>query len=186
MMQMGMRAAWLMIAACGGGSSAHKQSDAPAIDTPVVAIDAPADARPIDAKIFHDAPPDAKIFLDAPFFDAPAGTFPLKVKNYLMWCSVEVNGSGTFSTASEQDVNVLPGTIQLVAKPASTTFELDNSMWHHVDGTTGDTGISGTQASGQSTAAITITTAGACVWVCCPFSADGSGCNPALIGDQCP
>jgi hypothetical protein len=173
-----------LLVACGSGSSAHTKNDAPNADTPVVANDARADARPIDG------PPDAKIFLDAPgpvFLDAPAGTFPLKVKNYISWCSVEVNGSGTFSTAMEQDVNVLPGTIALVAKPMSGTFELGSDMWHHVDGTTGDTGIAGGRAtSGQSSASITITSAGACVWVCCPFSADGSGCDPALIGDQCP
>jgi len=164
------------------------KNDAPAIDTPVVATDAPADAKVfLDAKEFLDAP---KVFMDAPphvFLDAPPGTFPLKVKNYISWCAVEVNGSGTFSTALEQDVNVLPGTIQLAAKPMSSTFELGSDMWHHVDGTSGDTGIPGNAgAGGTTTATITITSAGACVWVCCPFSADGSGCNPALIGDQCP
>lgn len=185
-----MRFVLLLLVACGNGSSARTKTDAP-IDTHV-AIDARIDA-PADAKIFLDAPPDAKIFLDAPapvFLDAPAGTYPLKVKNYLSWCTVEVNASGTFSTAAEQDVNVLPGTIPLVAKPASSFFELGTDMWHHVDGTTGDTGIPGTQAgtgvSATSTTSITIVAAGACVWVCCPFSSDGSGCNPALIGDQCP
>jgi len=179
-----------LVAACGNGSSARTKSDAPPTDTPHIG-DAPA-----DAKVFMDAPPDAKIFMDAHvpdakiFLDAPAGTYPLKVKNYQFWCAVEVNNSGTFSTALEQDVNVLPGVIPLVAKPASSTFKLGTDMWHHVDGTSGDTGISGTQAgtgvNATSTTSITIVASGACVWVCCPFSADGSGCDPAVIGDQCP
>jgi hypothetical protein len=188
-----MRFALLALVACGNGSSARTKSDAPA-DTHV--IDARVDAHPdapADAKIFMDAPPDAKIFMDAPpkvFLDAPPGTYPLKVKNYSFWCAVEVNNSGTFSTALEQDVNVLPGAIALVAKPANSTFELGTDMWHYVDGTTGDTGVPGTQAgtgtSATSTTQITIVASGKCVWVCCPFSADGSGCNPAIIGDQCP
>jgi hypothetical protein len=185
-----MRSAVYVVAVCvgcGSGSSAKTKTDASSIDSPhgdSRAVDARAIDAALDASPF-DAGPDAKLFLDA-----PAGTFPLVLKNYVSWCTVEINNSGSFSTATPQTVNVLPGTITLVAKPMNSMFELGTDMWHHVDGTTGDTGISGTQAgsgiNATSTTTITITNAGACVWVCCPFSADGSGCNPALIGDQCP
>ncbi len=183
-----MRSALLvwLVACGGGGSSPHLKTDA-AGDSP-----RPADSRAVDSTTADtppdgppvDAGPDAKIFLDA-----PPGTYPLTVKNYLSWCTVEIDNSGSFSTVTPQTVNVLPGTISLAARPASTMFVLGSDMWHHVDGTTGDTGISGSQSgsglTATSTASITITSAGACVWVCCPFST-GGGCDPALIGDQCP
>jgi hypothetical protein len=62
-------------------------------------------------------------------------------------------------------------------------------MWHHVDGTTGDVGIPGTQtgsgSAALSTTMVTVGSAAKCVWVCCPFT-NGTGCDPAAIGDQCP
>src|SRR5690242_18937388 len=110
---------------------------------------------------------------------APAGTVPLTVKNYLDWCSVSVAG-GAFSADGIQVVDVAPGTISLVARPASAAFELAPRMWHHTDGDLG-AGDSGAVSAGQSTTAKTVGAAPACVWVCCPF-ADGTGC---AIPDQC-
>lgn len=169
-----------LLGACGNSSPAaqHGHDDAPAAtgsdaaagDAPVIA-DAPADA----AQVFLDAPADAAPVV----LDAPAGTYPLTVKNYLGWCSVSVDG-GASSSGPEQVVDVAPGTIPLVAAPASTLFELAPGMWHHTDGDHG-AGDSGVVTGGQSTAAKTVGPAPACVWVCCPFT-DGTGC---AIPDQC-
>ena len=165
-------AAALAMAFASCNSSSHTFADAPRGDGPH------SDAPRIDAPRLADAA-----------LDAPPGTFQLTVKNYSSWCSVQV-GSGAGSSAPMQMVNVAPSTVTLVAKAASSAFELDSSMWHHVDGTTGDTGIAGTQtgtgSNAQSTAAATITNAAKCVWVCCPFSTGGTGCDPGVIGDQCP
>ena len=137
----------------------------------------------IDSKVAIDATPiDAAI--DAPPIDAPPGTFPLKVKNYLAWCDVSVNG-GNASTTAEQTVNVLPGSIPLVATGA-TGFKAAGNMWHHTlnDTGTGETGaVTGTGANAQSTATAVVAAA-KCVWVCCPFL-DGHGCE-TTIPDQCP
>jgi hypothetical protein len=150
-------ASLFLIAACG---SSAKTPDAAAS-----AIDA---ATTIDAAATADA--------------APAGT-ALTVKNYLSWCSVSVNG-GAASSGATQTVNVTPGPITLVATAASTTFKLGPNMWHHVDGTTGNTGVPGTVAGAMSTATITVGATAACAWVCCPF-ANGTGC-PDTLPDQCP
>ena len=170
-----------LLCACGNSSPAarHGHMDGPA--------GTGSDAAPAvtDARVFLDAPADARVFMDAPadaaqvFLDAPPGTYPLTVKNYLDWCSVSVGG-GAFSADAVQVVNVMPGTIPLVAQPASTMFELAPGMWHHTDGDAG-TGDSGVVAGGQSSAVKTVGTAPACVWVCCPFTT-GVGC---AIPDQC-
>src|SRR5688500_15455050 len=60
--------------------------------------------------------------------DMAASGTALTVKNYLAWCSVSVNG-GAASSASQQVVNVQPGTINLVASPLSG-FALGANMWH--------------------------------------------------------
>jgi hypothetical protein len=57
--------------------------------------------------------------------DAPAGTAPLKIKNYLNWCEVQTNGAA-FVRMSTQTVNVTPGDITLVARGAGTP---PNSMF---------------------------------------------------------
>jgi hypothetical protein len=149
--------------ACGhSGTSSHT-------DAPPLGVDAATDARPIDA---------------------PPGTFMLTVKNYSSWCSVQVGSNGTFTTTTPQMEFVAPSTVQLIAKRASATFELGSDMWHYVDGTTGDTGVSGTHTgsgiAATSEASVTVSNANKCVWVCCPFAGTGSGCDPASIGDQCP
>lgn len=157
-----MRLTYLVFVLAACGSSSNPQSDAPAQ---------------------HDAPKA----IDAPkqFLDAPPGTAPLTVKNYLSWCSVSVNG-GTASSGPSQTVNVAPGTIPLVAKAASATFTVSGNMWHHTNGDTGtgETGtVTGTGANLQSAANVTVSTTAKCVWVCCPF-ANGTGCTG--IADQCP
>jgi hypothetical protein len=109
----------------------------------------------------------------------------LTVINYDVWCSVAVNG-GTASTAAQQVVDVSPGTITLVASPASSTFEIGGDMWHHTNGDTGsgETGtVAGSGTTATSTAMVTVGSAAKCVWVCCPF-ANGTGCTG--LADQCP
>jgi len=148
----------ILISACGSSSN-------PAADAPVV-----HDAKPIDATHV--------------FMDAPSNSAPLTVKNYLSWCSIAVNG-GTASTGATQTINVMPGSITLVAKEASATFEIGPTTWH---GTAGDTGagdpgtLAGTGADETSSTTVTVGATAKCVWACCPF-ANGTGCPTA---DQCP
>ena len=152
----------MVLCACGGDTKT--KMDAPA------AHDAAVDAKAIDAP--H---PDAPL-------DAPPGTQQLTVKNYLSWWSVTVNG-GSASTAAQQQVFVQPGDIPLTATKASAAFEIGPSMWHHTTGDTSGSGEDGTQVNGTSSTTATVTsTAGKCVWVCCPFT-NGTGCN---VADQCP
>jgi hypothetical protein len=158
----------LILGACGGDDSGG-QKDA-AVDSK--AIDAP---KAVDAAV-----------------DGPPGTAPLTVKNYLNWCSVEVNGM-TGSVAGQQVVNLAPGTYSLVAKRASSSFVVDGNMWHHTNGDsgTGETGVvtkpdAQDEATWFSTAMVTVGTSAKCVWVCCPFSTQGHpGCE-STIADQCP
>lgn len=154
------------VAGCGDDGGGSTTKDASTIDTP----------KPIDGGI-SDAPADSRRVLDA-----PANTAPLTVKNYLNWCEVSVDG-GTASAASMQTVNVMPGTITLTAA-AATGFILGGDMWHHTNGD-GGSGEAGSVSGGVSTAMVTVATSAKCVWVCCPFP-DGSGCEPAVIGEQCP
>ncbi len=130
---------------------------------------------------------DSTKTVDAPKagVDSPAGT-TLTIKNVFSWCSVTVAG-GTASTAAVITTHVPPGQITLTAKGAGT-FILGPDMWHHVDGTTGNTGVAGTVAGDTSTAKITVGATAACAWVCCPFP-NGSGCAtgaPDNLGDLCP
>lgn len=154
----------VMVFACSnsGNGNGNGKQDAP---------------KPIDAA--HDAAVDARA-IDAPL-DGPAGTQQLTVKNYLSWCSVAV-GSGSASAAAVQQVFVQPGQIALSAT-ALTGFKLDAHMWHHTDGDTANMGEAGTLNGSASDATATVSsTAGKCVWVCCPFT-NGTGCPTA---DQCP
>jgi len=154
------KAWWLVVVTCalGCGSSSSTKVDAGTTDGK------PADSKPIDgpAHVFMDGPP---------------GTTPLKVKNYLSWCTVTVNG-GTPSAGAQQLVNVDPGTIDLSAT-ANTGFKL--GLWHHTDGDSGS-GDPGTVVTGTSSTTVTVGATATCVWVCCPFT-DGTGCPTA---DQCP
>jgi hypothetical protein len=112
--------------------------------------------------------------------DGTPGSTQLTVKNFLSWCSVSVNGAAAATTAT-QTVTVDPGTIDLVATAASATFEIGPGMWHHTDGDTG-TGDDGTVSGDMSTAQVTVGADATCVWVCCPFASDGSGCD---VAEQC-
>jgi hypothetical protein len=148
----------ILVSACGSSSN-------PVADAPVV-----HDGKPIDATHV--------------FMDAPPGTAPLTVKNFDAWCSITVNG-GTASTLGTQTVNVAPGSIALVAKEASATFEIGPTTWHDTAGDTGtgDPGtLAGTGAAETSSTTVTVGTTAKCVWACCPF-ANGTGC-PTV--DQCP
>jgi hypothetical protein len=117
----------------------------------------------------------------SPSVDA-AGGVELMVKNFESWCSVAV-GSNATSAAASQTVFASAGTLNLVATPASSAFEIGGNMWHLVDGDSGS-GVTGTVSGMMSTAQVTIDSNTAkCVWVCCPF-ASGSGCTG--IANQCP
>jgi hypothetical protein len=147
----------ILISACGSSN--------PAADAPVV-----HDTKPIDA---------ASVFMDG-----PPGTAPLKVLNFDAWCSIAVNGGAT-STLATQLVNVMPGSITLVAKRASSTFEIGPTTWHDTAGDTGGSGeqgmLAGSGADETSSTTVTVGTAAKCVWACCPFAA-GNGCP---TDDQC-
>ncbi len=149
-------AALVLVAGCGSSSNPKK-------------ADAAIDSKPIDAKPI----------------DAPA-TPMLTVKNAptaTPWCSITING-GAASTAGIQTMPITASaTITLTAAPESATFELATDMWHHTNGDTGS-GDSGTVSGMTSTAMVTVTAGQSkCVWVCCPFASNGSGC---ALPDQCP
>ena len=136
-------------------------------------------SKDVDAHVSDGTKPiDSKAFLDAPkvFMDAPPNTTPLTVKNFDNWCTVTEDGHAIGDTAA----NVTPGTITLVAK-ANMGFQLGTDMWHDTAGDTGagDTGtVAGTGSNATSTTTVVVGTTAACVWVCCPFTGGGSGCNP--------
>lgn len=144
-------------------SSSNTQTDAP----PVM-----KDAKPIDGASHV-------------FMDGPPGTTPLTVMNYEFWCTITVNGGSAMTVGSEV-IAVEPGSISLVAKPASGMYEIGPAPWHDTAGDTGS-GDPGTQAgSGSnetSTTSVTVGTTPKCVWACCPFSNNGGGCPTT---DQCP
>ena len=155
-----MRLALTLILMSACGSSSNPASDAPVAH----------DAKPIDA---------AHVFMDG-----PANTAPLTVKNYLSWCSISVNGGAT-SAGATQTVNVMPGSIALVASPASATFKIGPTTWHDTAGDTGagDPGtLAGTGTTETSSTTVTVATTAKCVWACCPF-ANGTGCPTT---EQCP
>jgi hypothetical protein len=104
----------------------------------------------------------------------------LTVKNHMSWCSVSVNG-GTATIDAVQTVCVQPGSVNLSATPASSTFELGTAPWHDTDGDTGS-GDPGTSSGGAGTTTETVGATADCVWVCCPLQA-GTGCPTT---DQCP
>ena len=162
-----MRALWLAcLVACGYPAL-------PKIGSNDARNDAPRDAH-------TDATADATSGGDA-MPDGPA-TPMLKVKNYLSWCSVGINGA-TMSTAAVQTINSSPGmSYSLVGTAASTTFKLGSNMWHHTDADTANQGEPGIVSGNVSTSSVTATNGVKCVWVCCPFQ-DGSGCPTT---DQCP
>jgi hypothetical protein len=117
---------------------------------------------------------------------ADASCTALAVYNFKSWCSVGISGA-TPVTSAMQSACLAPGSIPLVAEPASSVFELGPDPWVHISGTGGTTtGISGTivgdggVGSTSSTAVVLGSTAG-CVLVCCPFT-NGTGCTSAEDG----
>jgi len=161
----------LILAACGGGGGGTDA--AVAGDTGSHKDAAATDAASSSA--------DGAV-ADAIAADAPAGPV-LKVKNYLAWCSVIVDGHAA-SAASEQDVPVTAGTIN-VSAVALANFQLGVAPWHDTANDTGngDPGTrTGTGQAQSSATTVVVSASGKCAWVCCEF-AGGGGC-PA--GDQCP
>jgi hypothetical protein len=114
-----------------------------------------------------------------------AGCVNLTVNNYASWCSISVAG-GTSTAAASQSVCVPPGTVTLVATPASMYFEIGPAPWHLTSGDTGsgDPGTQvGTGTSETSTTTVVLTSGSKCVWACCPFTS-GTGCSG--VPDPCP
>jgi len=116
------------------------------------------------------------------------GPETLTVKNFLNWCSVEING-GTPSTGATLTVSVSRGSaVTLVATPADSSFEIGPNPWFGVDQNSG-AAASGTDVgsgtSETSTAVVTINQTGApqCVSVCC--QEPGNGPIPCPATDPC-
>ncbi len=109
----------------------------------------------------------------------------LTVLNYPMsnpWCTVDIAIMGqTPNTDYTQTVCVPPGIVAVAASPNSG-FELGTAPWHDTDGDPG-TGDPGTR-NGNSSGTFVTVVAGTpkCVWVCCPFASNGTGCPTT---DQC-
>jgi hypothetical protein len=125
----------------------------------------------------------------APASDAPApnpGT--LTVKNFLNWCSVEING-GTASTDATVTASVTAGSmVTIVAIPADGSFEIGPVPWFGVDQNNGAAAPGtdvGHGASETSTAVVTTNQAGTpqCVSVCC--QEPGNGPIPCPATNPC-
>jgi hypothetical protein len=114
-----------------------------------------------------------------------AACVTLTVNNYASWCTISVAGSA-YDPAASQTPCLPPGTVTLIAKPANSYFEIGSAPWHLTSGDTGS-GDPGTQAgtgiNETSTTSVVLTSSSKCVWACCPFASDGSGCN---VPAQCP
>ena len=106
----------------------------------------------------------------------------LTVVNADTWCSVSVAG-GTASPGASQQVCVAANSTVTVDATALSGFMLGTTPWHDVDGDTGSGvqgTLSGSGATQQSEAMVTVTTADKCVWVCCPSSTE-----PCPTTEQC-
>jgi hypothetical protein len=125
-----------------------------------------------------------------------AACVDLTVKNYKDWCTLSVNGQPLANSGppgmGSSTVCVPPGTVDLVASPYDTTFTLGPAPWHgtsgdqdggdpgvYVDAGTGDAEVKSTTST-----TVTVTSDGACVWACCPFT-NGSGCALTTTGNLC-
>ncbi len=103
----------------------------------------------------------------------------LTVHNIAAWCNVSVNG-GTASTGLTQTVCIdTPGAVPLTAA-TTPGFVLSDTMWHHVDDSSGDTGVKG-MWNGAMTKSSETKTVGAngtaCAWVCCPGMGNPTECD---------
>lgn len=121
----------------------------------------------------------------APVSDAqPASPGTLTVKNYLNWCSVEING-GTASTDATVRASVAPGSMAtIVATPANGSFEIGPNPWFGVNQNSGAAAPGtdvGSGTSETSTAVVTTDQAGTpqCVSVCCQEPGNGPIACPA-------
>jgi len=98
--------------------------------------------------------------LSTPGADLAKSGFTLTLKNYLMWCSVSING-GTASI-SDQTMTFAPNTtVNLTGDKASNTF-----VWGYWRGTTGDTGA----AHDTSMNGTVVMSQDRVVQACCPFA----------------
>lgn len=110
------------------------------------------------------------------------------VKNFLNWCSVEING-GTASTDTTLTASVTPGSmVTIVATPANGSFEIGSTPWFGVDQNNGAAAPGtdvGSGTSETSTAVVTIDQVGrpACVSVCC--QEPGNGPIPCPATNPC-
>ena len=117
-----------------------------------------------------------------------SGQGMLTVKNFLNWCSVEING-GTPSTGATVIASVNPGSMAtIVATPADGSFEIGPNPWFGVDQNSGAAASGTDVGSGPSeisTAVVTINQTGApqCVSVCC--QEPGNGPIPCPATDPC-
>jgi hypothetical protein len=125
----------------------------------------------------------------APVSDAQAlSPGALTVKNFLNWCSVEING-GTASTDATVTASVTPGSMAtIVATPANGSFEIGPAPWFGVDQNDGGAAPGtdvGSGTSETSTAVVTTNQAGTpqCVSVCC--QEPGNGPIPCPATNPC-
>jgi len=125
----------------------------------------------------------------APGRGTNAGGATLSVKNYLNWCSVEING-GAASTDATVTAAVAPGSMAtLVATPASSSFEIGPNPWFGVDQNSGSAAPGTDVRSGTgetSTAVVTMNQDGTpqCVSVCC--QEPGNAPIPCPATNPCP
>jgi hypothetical protein len=135
-----------------------------------------------------------------PSLEGGGGCTTLTVNNFESWCSISIAGTalqgvegldasaGIVSSKTPLITCVSPGSLTLVAEPASNMFELGPDPWLYISGPGGtDSGIAGTVsdagATATSTVSITVGSASVCVFACCPFTS-GSGCTG--LTNPCP
>jgi hypothetical protein len=123
------------------------------------------EAGPTDAGLdsgAHDAGP-----VDAGSVDA--GSVTLRVVNYLGWCSVTVNGDAASTAFTITKSVPAGGTGTIVAKPASSAFEIGADPWFGVNQNDGGAAPGTDVGTGvNETSTVTVTTgANQCVAVCC-------------------
>ena len=100
---------------------------------------------------------------------ADAGSITLRILNFAGWCSVTVNGD-TASTAFTITKSVPAGsTATIVAKPATSAFDIGSDPWFGVDQNDGGAAPGTDVGTGVDETSTVTVTAGAnhCVSVCC-------------------
>jgi hypothetical protein len=89
-----------------------------------------------DSSVAYDLATAKDLSSGAADMASAAGTFTLKLENYLAWCTVSVNG-GASSTTALQTLTFAPNMVVNLAGDKVTGFE-----WGYWVGTVGDTGAS--------------------------------------------